>query len=938
MADTFDDVLRLILDNTQFLASAAQTTQVWQQQMNSMTQMAGKSSQDIVQLLKNIEHETEKVGLTMSAGFASSFKKVEKDAAATGLTIGRLLRIGASGSAAMGEFQGASAIYGLERLAQVAGVANTQLLAIGASAIAAGAALAVMMTPLAAILVGAEFGQHLAQMSTLLDNDGESAKQFGADLDMLKHRIVDLSVRWNEDLLKTTDAFKEALSSGIGTNELEAFMSTAVMLAKATQTDMDKAVRMLTTYKDAYHLNIEQMGAISDVLFSTIDVSKMKMEEYATSIGRLIPVAAGASISIVDMNGALAALNRQGETGSQSVTSLAEFIRKVINPSKEAEKAFQSMGIQFGAAAFQGRTFSEVIEDMRAKIEKAGAGDDIYSKLFPEARAQRAAELLIRTKDQVSLVGSLTEQVGSRVGIAMDAAHKAMNNSVDAMGSAWKAFGGEFKIVGDDIVKMAVEMFGGDSNGLSEQNLNNIRIAIEKVGNVLKTLGMIEGEIAHGISSAMTAIAFAAKEASLHIQATTAVMTGQIQKAHDLTLEIEQLEFDEVAKEQAMADGYSQIWDAYVKSLQKGQAEIDRLKDKNTDLSKGMEKQGVTMGDLSKSLNTVTSLFKGHADTVDHVSRATSNLDQVMSSFQASIKDVDAASRKEIEDFVAAADTRMAKITETMAIREAEMRQEAEQHKQTRSQYLDLKEGYADLKREEANLLLAEKHNFEAGLESMKAVEKEKIKTIRDTFDKEILLLRQSDDFKAMSKDAQKQMIQEIEQKRDEAIRMELDGLRLTLSEVKRTEAEKVQAVKQGVDQHIEEIKRLELELHPKPTAAEKRDERSNLGVSGGVSMDPLGNFIKNGKGEVIVGGGGNTFGNSDYFFTKKPKQDSNEGAVQQAAAQIAANITVNNTSSPGGMTAQDIDRVTEIVRAQLQQQAQNKTGGSSYPLGYDKR
>ncbi len=495
---TFDDVIKLLLDLGSFTTSEHKALALHQQTMEGI--LASSRNMN-----KNMAYDFEKLGTMLRAEFSTLGKQfsrtmvgMESQARVTGVTIGRALRLGASGMASMGEFRGASAMYGLERIAIMSGVANVGILNLTGNMTKLGTVaggIGLVLAPILTMAAGAEFNQALAKMGTLLDNDGESSQTYARDLDILKNQIVAVSIKFNQDLIPTTKAFKEALSSGIKTHELAEFMDEAGKASVSMGLSLEGSAAILTSFKDAYGLTISQLKPLNDVLFSAIDVSKMKAEELRSSLGRVLPTANAAGISITDLMGALASLTRQGMTTSNAVTSLNQFISGMRGPSEKAQEVLASHGIVFGEMAFKGKTLMEVLKKLNEQVADEG---DFFTKAFPEERAKRGITALAQTQHQLDLTADSITQVNSRVGIADIAAQKSMDNALDAAGRMGHAVSSTFQQIGDDMIKAAARAFG-DENGFSQVSFMKIQMAVEYVGISLKAVAiLIESVVALG--------------------------------------------------------------------------------------------------------------------------------------------------------------------------------------------------------------------------------------------------------------------------------------------------------------------------------------------------------------------------------------------------------------------------------------------------------
>lgn len=394
------------------------------------------------------------------------------------------LRTGAAVAGMTGNFQLAAGFYGLERVAVQAGLAETSILKVGAGFGALAGAAALAGTALWTTFRGNEFNEALHDMGTLLSEVNEKdLTAFNNKLDDLAVSAVKVSVAFNSNLIDVVRGFKTALSSGIEANDLENFSMIVGNVSTALGTSFDATTNILTSFKDAYNLSVNEMGLVGDKLFRLIDVGKVNVQELMSSFGRLIPVAANAGVSITDAFAGVAALSRSGMSTSQSVTALTQMISKMVNPSEKAKKAFNELGIEFGAAAFSGRTLSEVVAELKAKTEGQG---DLIGRLFPEERAKRGAAGL---RTILELLEKSAAEIDGSAGAAAKAAFAKMDTFTTKMGQIGKVFTGLVAIVGKDLLEDANKVFFGEGP-LSETTLYNVKVAFSGILDVVRAVGV----------------------------------------------------------------------------------------------------------------------------------------------------------------------------------------------------------------------------------------------------------------------------------------------------------------------------------------------------------------------------------------------------------------------------------------------------------------
>jgi TP901 family phage tail tape measure protein len=156
---------------------------------------------------------------------------------------------------------------------------------------------------------------------------------------------------------------------------------------------------------NAFNIPLENVNEVLDVQFQLVKYGVGTYEEFAGVIGNVIPSATRAGQSIETVSAMLAFLTRNGLSASMAATSAARALEAMSHPKTIARLA--EMGIQARDAAGNMRPMTDVLKDLRAKLEamppadrvKAlvellkGAGGTIQARRFLEQVLLRPGEL-----------------------------------------------------------------------------------------------------------------------------------------------------------------------------------------------------------------------------------------------------------------------------------------------------------------------------------------------------------------------------------------------------------------------------------------------------------------------------------------------------------------------------------------------------------------
>lgn len=372
------------------------------------------------QKLKSLE-ATQKLQRAAAKSHNDALLQMDKDrirdeiaiARAGKLQLSTLMRVGAGASVMTGNYGIGGGMYAGANIAQTMGLT----VAAGTAAVA-GSLAAVAGAYVYALAQGEKFNVALHDTATLLIDLKPGSEAFNAAMDQMGKDAIKISNLYGTDLIDVMHSFKTALSSGIEVDELEQFGTVAATMATALGTSMDKSIDVLTSFKDNYGLQVTEMSQVSSMLFNTVDIGKVNVETLIKNLGRVIPVARQAGLSMYDMAAGVTTLSR-GMNTAQSVTGFTNFIHAMVDPSKKAREEMDRLGIAWGNSAFQGKTLLQVVRNLK---EKVGNDAEAMGKIFEDAFGYRGAagligmvELLDKASKGVHKMGTDTEAAGVKM-------------------------------------------------------------------------------------------------------------------------------------------------------------------------------------------------------------------------------------------------------------------------------------------------------------------------------------------------------------------------------------------------------------------------------------------------------------------------------------------------------------------------------------------
>lgn len=229
----------------------------------------------------------------------------------------------------------------------------------------------------APVKAASEFGEAMAEVSTLVDTSEVSVKE-------LADTTLALTTQFGGDAVGQAKALYQGISAGAKAGaEATALLTAANEFALGGVTDVETGVDALTSVVNAYGLSMTEAKTVSDSFFVAIREGKTTAEELASAVGFVAPIASKAGVSMDEMNAAIAAITKTGLKTDNAVTGLKAAFTSILKPSSDAKRAAKAMGIEFGVAGLKSKGFSKFLNEV---LEKSGATPKQLRKLAAEAK------------------------------------------------------------------------------------------------------------------------------------------------------------------------------------------------------------------------------------------------------------------------------------------------------------------------------------------------------------------------------------------------------------------------------------------------------------------------------------------------------------------------------------------------------------------------
>lgn len=242
----------------------------------------------------------------------------------------------------------------------------------------------------------------LSQVRDYLDDAYNGAMQFQTalaeirtivpaidnDIRGLGQEVADISKRFNFPLPETAEAVYNTISDQFVTvGERTSVMSAAAKLAKVSVTELDDSVSLLTGTLNAYGMAASQSENVAAKFFQAINIGRMRGSELVPVIGRLVPIAAEAGVSLDELNSAMVALTIGGMKVPEAATGLRAGIAAFLKPSEDMKRTLREMGYESGEQLIRAKGLQGAF---LAMADAANEETSEIAKLFRNIRALNA--------------------------------------------------------------------------------------------------------------------------------------------------------------------------------------------------------------------------------------------------------------------------------------------------------------------------------------------------------------------------------------------------------------------------------------------------------------------------------------------------------------------------------------------------------------------
>ncbi len=218
------------------------------------------------------------------------------------------------------------------------------------------------------------YGTSLAKVYTIADSSALSKNGISNQITALSNDAARLAP-------EIAEATYSAISAGIDTESSVMFVEKANKLAVGGFTEAETAVDVLTTALNAYRMSVSDVSKVSDYLITTQNLGKTTVDALASSVGKVIPVAAAYGVKMDNLSTAYAVMTANGIATAETTTYLKAMLNELGDSGSTVTKALvNETGASFATLTEKGYSLGDVLAALYDSVNgNAGAFNELWS-------------------------------------------------------------------------------------------------------------------------------------------------------------------------------------------------------------------------------------------------------------------------------------------------------------------------------------------------------------------------------------------------------------------------------------------------------------------------------------------------------------------------------------------------------------------------------
>jgi TP901 family phage tail tape measure protein len=314
------------------------------------------------------------------------------------------------------------------------------------------------------------------------------------EVEQLQKAAKELGPQFGKSANEAADALFFITSAGLRGSSAIDVLEASLKASAAGLGDVTAIANVATASVNTYGESVLTGTQAVDALTEAVRLGQFAPEELASSLGRVIPIAAELGVSFEETTGLVAALTRGGLNASEAVTGVRGAMQAVLKPTGEASDILE----KYGLSAEGVRTSIEedgLLDTFVMLRETVGENEEDFNRLIGSQEGLNAVLALTgaNLETNIDIIGQMTDGVGVLDDAFATVADTAQFKFDQAIGNSKNILLG----IGEDLRDRIVPYLEKFNTWMTD-NAPGIQLAFDNIfGAVENVAGKIEDFVAN---------------------------------------------------------------------------------------------------------------------------------------------------------------------------------------------------------------------------------------------------------------------------------------------------------------------------------------------------------------------------------------------------------------------------------------------------------
>jgi TP901 family phage tail tape measure protein len=305
-------------------------------------------------------------------------------------------------------------------------------------------AFAMALTLGAPVKVAADFETAMNRVKALSNATGD-------EFDQLRKQALDLGRTTQFTASQAADAQGFLAMAGFKTNAILEAMPATLQLAASAQIDLAKAADIVTNVMTGYNQKGSELNHTNDVLVKAFTSANTDLIQLAEAMKYAGPVASAAGVDFEEATASLALMGNAGIQASMAGTGLRGAITRMLNPTKQMQKAMKAAGVSFTDSKGRLLPLVDIVRQLEPHADDAG----LMMMLFGQRAGPAMMALISQGADGLE---KLTKELENSGGTAERVSKVQMEGFNGMMKEFWSGVEGVAIALGTLLLPSLIEI------------------------------------------------------------------------------------------------------------------------------------------------------------------------------------------------------------------------------------------------------------------------------------------------------------------------------------------------------------------------------------------------------------------------------------------------------------------------------------------------